>query len=225
LAPGTRVPLSEEEFVNAEAARFYDEHARRFMGPAYRLFARKAVKLSPSGKQVLDVGTGGGLLAIELARARPDWQINGIDISEEMLKLARKNVVSAGLTDRIDFRQASAAALPFPDGSFDLVTSHASFHLWKDPFTVFKEIARVTAPGGWCLVRDNLRLTLLCPLLDLVGRVMGMNSAQRWLWMQAIRSSYTLGEARAMIKESVLKDARVRFIPVFFMLGIAWRKR
>jgi hypothetical protein len=54
---------------------------------------------------------------------------------------------------------------------------------------------------------------------------MGMNSNQRRLWMQAVRSSYTLGEARAIIKESALKDARVIFIPIFFMVGIEWRKR
>jgi len=221
---GRRIPLNEDEFVGADAARFYDEHARRFMGPAYRRFAKKAAGMNLSGNRVLDVGTGSGLLAIELARARSDWQITGIDISEEMLKIARQNAARSGLADRIDFRQAPAAALPFPDGSFDLVASHASLHLWKDPLAVFKEIARVTSPGGYCLLWDNLRLAAFLPFLILLGVAMGMNSAQRRLWLQAVRSSYTLGEARAIIKESAIKDARVIFILAFFMLGVAWRK-
>jgi len=225
LSKGARVPLREDEFTNADAARFYNEHARRFMGPAYRRFARKVAKISLPGKHVLDIGTGSGLLAIELAKEHPDWQISGIDISEEMLKLARQNAAQIGLSDKIDFRQAPAAALPFPDGSFDLVASHASLHLWKDPIEVFKEIARVTAPGGYCCLWDNLRVNALRPLLSLVGCLMGMNTAQRQLWRRAVRSSYTLGETKAIIKESALKDARVKFIPIFFMLGIAWRKR
>jgi ubiquinone/menaquinone biosynthesis C-methylase UbiE len=224
LSQGARVPLNEAEFIDAATARAYDEHARRFMGPVYRRFVKKVARIYAPGRRVLDIGTGSGLLAIELARARPDWLITGIDVSEDMLKIARQNAARAGLSDRIDFHKATSAALPFPDGSFVLVTSNASFRLWKEPFKVFKEIARVTAPGGYCLVWDNLRLTALCPLLGFIGRTMGMNSKQRRLWMQAVRSSYTLGETRSIIKESALKNARVTFIPLFFMLGIEWRK-
>jgi ubiquinone/menaquinone biosynthesis C-methylase UbiE len=221
---GGRIPLKEDTFVDANSAQFYDEHARRFMGSVYRRFARKVAGINPAGKRVLDIGTGSGRLAIELARARPDLQITGIDISENMLKLARQNAARGSLADRIDFRQAAAAALPFTDGYFALVTSNDSLHLWADPLKVFQEIARVTAPGGYCLIRDNLRLTMLTPLLNLLGRAMGMNAAQRRLWRQAIRSSYTIGEAKAILKESALKDARVKTIPGFFELGIEWRK-
>jgi ubiquinone/menaquinone biosynthesis C-methylase UbiE len=222
---GARIPLSEESFVNANIAQFYDEHARRFMGPVYRRFAAKAAGISHAGNQVLDIGTGAGQLAIELSRARSDWRITGIDISDDMLRLARQNTAQGGLADRIDFRQASAAALPFADGYFALVTSHASLHLWKDPLKVFREISRVTSPGGYCLIWDNLRLTMLSPLLSLLGRVMGMNASQRRLWMQAIHLSYTIDEAKAMLRESALKDARVIINPRFFYLGIEWIKR
>jgi ubiquinone/menaquinone biosynthesis C-methylase UbiE len=221
---GARIPLSEESFVNANIAQFYDEHARRFMGPVYRRFAAKAAGISHAGNQVLDIGTGAGQLAIELSRVHSDWEITGIDISEDMLKLARHNATQRSLADRIDFRQASAAALPFADGYFALVTSNASFHLWTDPLKVFKEIARVTSPGGYCLIWDNLRLTMLSPFLSLLGRAMGMNASQCRLWMQAIHSSYTIGEVKAILRESALKDARLKIYPGFFELGIEWRK-
>ncbi len=221
---GARIPLKEDSFIDAGLAQFYDEHARRFMGPIFRRFAKRAAKISPAGKQVLDIGTGSGRLAIELAKARPDWQITGIDISEDMLKLARQNAARMGLADRIDFKQASADALPFPDGFFDLAVSNASLHLWSDPLKVFNELARVTAPGGYCLIWDNLRLARLNPLLSLLGRLMGMNAAQCRLWMRAIRSAYTTGEARAILRESALKGARV-MITDFLELGIEWRKR
>jgi ubiquinone/menaquinone biosynthesis C-methylase UbiE len=223
LFQGARVPLKEGQFIDAATARFYDEHAQRFMGPIFRRFAARAVKVFPAGKRVLDIGTGSGCLAIELAKARPDWQIIGIDISEEMLNLARQNAAESNLADRIDFQRASAEALPFIDGYFDLVTSNASLHLWSDSRKIFKEIARVTAPGGYCQIWDNLRLTRLTPLLNLVGRAMGMNSSQRSLWMQAIRSAYSIGEAKAILRESALSDARV-IITEFLELGIEWRK-
>jgi ubiquinone/menaquinone biosynthesis C-methylase UbiE len=221
---GIRIPLDETSFIDADTAQFYDEHARRFMGPVYRQFAAKAAKINTAGKRVLDIGTGSGRLAIELARARSDWQITGVDISEEILKLARQNTIRSNLTDEIDFRQASAAALPFADGYFALVTCNASLHLWADPIKVFKEIARVTAPGGYCLIWDNLRLAMLNPFLSLIGWIMGMDASQRRLWLQAVHSSYTIGEAKAMLKNSALKDARVIFIPGVFYLGIEWRK-
>jgi ubiquinone/menaquinone biosynthesis C-methylase UbiE len=221
---GTRVPLNEEQFIDAATARFYDEHARRFMGPVYRRFAAKVAGINLPVKRVLDIGTGSGHLALELAKAHPDWQITGIDISEEMLKLARENAIRNSLADRIELWQSSAESLPFADGFFDLVVSNASLHLWTNPLQVFKEIARVTSPGGYCLIWDNLRLTAFLPFLSLVGWGMGMKIAQRHLWMQAVRSSYTIAETKTILRESVLQDARVVFIPGLLELGIAWRK-
>jgi ubiquinone/menaquinone biosynthesis C-methylase UbiE len=194
------------------------------MMPIYRWFAAKVARMNPAGKRVLDIGTGSGLLAIELAKARPDWQIIGTDISKDMLKIARENASREGVGDRIDFWEYSAEALPFDSDYFALVTSNASLHLWTEPLKVFKEIARVTALGGYCLIWDNLRVTTLSPLLRWLGWVMGMNKAQRRLWLQAIQSSYTIGEAKALLKKSALQDARVTINPGLVELCIQWRK-
>lgn len=219
-----RVPLSEEQFASASAARFYDEHARRFMGLAYRRFAMKVAGINTVGNRILDIGTGTGRLAVEIARARPDWQITGIDVSEEMLKLARETAARNDLADRVNFQHASAESLPFPDSYFNLVVSHTSLHLWASPLKVFKEIARVTAPGAYCLFWDNMRLTKFNPVPGFISRIMGMNAAQRRLWIQAMRSSYTAGEAKALLKESPLDGARVATVPGLLMLGVVWRK-
>jgi ubiquinone/menaquinone biosynthesis C-methylase UbiE len=224
LISGKRIPLDEKAFAGANAAQFYDEHARRFMGSVYRRLARQATALVPAGTRVLDVGTGTGRLALELAKARPDLHITGVDISEDMLNVARQSAAQVALTEKIVFRPASAKELPFPDGHFALVTSNASLHLWAEPAKVFDEITRVTAPGGCCLVRDNLRMAALAPFLRLVGMVLGMDRAQRRLWLRAVRASYTPGEVKAILFSSRLKDARVSVAPDLLYLDVEWKK-
>jgi ubiquinone/menaquinone biosynthesis C-methylase UbiE len=220
-----RIPLREGQFIDTATARFYDEHARRFMMPVYRGLATEAGKINLPIKRVLDIGAGSGILAIELAKAHPDWRITGIDVSEEMLKIARENVKQEGLADRVEFLEGIAETLPFEDNYFDLVVSNASLHMWADPKKVFKEIGRVTARRGYCLIWDNLRVPPFYPLFRVVGWAMGMNKAQRELWLRAIKSSYTVNEAKAMIRSSALQDARVTINPRLVELCINWQKR
>lgn len=219
-----RIPLREDQFIDTAAAQFYDEHARRFMMPIYHGLVAKTARMNLSIKRVLDIGAGNGILAIELSKAHPDWQIIGIDISENMLKIARGNAAREDLTDKIEFWQYSAEALPFEDGYFGLVVSNASLHLWTNPVRIFKEIARVTDRQGYCLIWDNLRVPIFNSLFSLVGLLMGMNNEQRKLWMQAIQASYTNTEAKSLLNSSVLQHAHVTINPWLVELCIQWKK-
>jgi ubiquinone/menaquinone biosynthesis C-methylase UbiE len=87
-------------------------------------------------QRALDVGTGTGLGALEIAKRFPDAEIVGVDVSAAMLEKARK------LAPGIEFVEGDASALPFGDGEFDLLT-----HLNMIPF--LDETARVLRPGGW----------------------------------------------------------------------------
>ncbi len=91
------------------------------------------------GARVLDVGCGTGLVALEMARR--GHAVSGIDISEPMLACARARVPAAS------FALGRAESLPYPDASFDLVTSAQTFH-WFDQATALAEVARVLRPGG-----------------------------------------------------------------------------
>jgi ubiquinone/menaquinone biosynthesis C-methylase UbiE len=165
----SRIPLEETQFTRREAARFYDAHARRFMMPVFRRFAARAAKICPPGSRVLDAGTGSGLAAIELAKARPDLRITGIDIAEDMLVLARENVCGAALDGQITLQRADAAGLPFPGGFFDVVVSNASLHLWQNPVKVFNEMARA-AGGSVCASVSSGRFSVL--------------AGRRWGWIK-----------------------------------------
>jgi ubiquinone/menaquinone biosynthesis C-methylase UbiE len=87
-------------------------------------------------RRALDVGTGTGLGALEIAKRFPDAEIVGVDVSAAMLEKARK------LVPGIEFVEGDASALPFRDADFDLVA-----HVNMIPF--LDETARVLRPGGW----------------------------------------------------------------------------
>jgi ubiquinone/menaquinone biosynthesis C-methylase UbiE len=106
--------------------------------------AKATTHVSPEPERALDLGTGTGEAALFLAREFPRASVRGVDISEGMVRAAQGKV---GLDPdgRVAFRVADAAALPFGEGSFDLVVG-----VNMPPF--FAEIARVLRPGGHAIV-------------------------------------------------------------------------
>jgi ubiquinone/menaquinone biosynthesis C-methylase UbiE len=102
--------------------------------------------------RVLDLACGPGFVALEFARhAR---EVVGVDLTAEMLKQARGLARREGFKN-VTFRRADVNRLPFPNGSFDLVVTRASFHHLLEPERVLKEMVRVLNPNGRILISDN----------------------------------------------------------------------
>jgi ubiquinone/menaquinone biosynthesis C-methylase UbiE len=116
------------------AARFVVEAAGPLRGPA------------------LDVGTGKGLLAVELARQ--GLEVVSIDVDDQERGLARLLVDDAGLASRITFEDGDAAKLPYTDGRFGCVAMMNVLHHLADPTPVLREMARVVEVGGVLLIAD-----------------------------------------------------------------------
>ena len=217
-----RIPLPVEPIAGIDAVNQYDKGAKLYMIPEYKYFVRKILKKGIWSGKVLDVGTGSGLLAIELAKQRDcRFDIIGLDISECMIMKARENARHYGVEDKITFVHAAAAALPFDNNTFDLVISYASLHHWFEPVMVFDEIARVTRETGRAIVRDNKRVydsPMWKQIIWLVSRF--MNRRHRENWPKAILASYTIPEVRDILRRSELRDYRVRSDFVFIDLCI-----
>jgi len=128
----------------------------------YAPFARKIVEsLAPwQGKPtIVDLGTGPGLLPIELNKLLPEARIIGVDASAEMLKIARKNADGAGISD-FETRMGTAEEIPIESNSVDLVVTQSSFHEWENPRKGLSEVFRVLKPGGSLILKDYNRAWL-----------------------------------------------------------------
>jgi len=104
--------------------------------------ALDAVAPAP-GFRVLDVGFGGGYTLERLAPLVSPQRVAGVELSEAMIAAVRQRC-----GDAFDLRLADAAALPFPEGSFDVVLSVNTIYFWPDPARVLAEMSRVLVPGG-----------------------------------------------------------------------------
>ena len=150
------VPRGGWATCSAPSARAYDRTFGWLLGGLYRRLADDlvaAVGAMPA-PEILEIGPGPGGLAVELARRHVGVRLTGLDIDPAMVGRASARARREGLDDRLTFLVGDVAALPFPDSSFDLVTSSFSVHHWPDAAAGFAEIRRVLRPEGRAIVYD-----------------------------------------------------------------------
>ncbi|MBQ3392749.1 MAG: ubiquinone/menaquinone biosynthesis methyltransferase [Lachnospiraceae bacterium] len=104
--------------------------------------------------RILDLCTGTGDIAVSIARRRPDWEITGLDFSPAMLRRARLKGRKRGLRG-LRWKKGDAAAIPFPDGSFEAVSISFGLRNCADTAAVLKETARVLKRGGTFMCIDS----------------------------------------------------------------------
>ena len=144
------------------------------------------------GEVVLDLGSGGGIdVLLSAARVGPTGRAYGLDMTDEMLELARRNANAAGATN-VEFLKGEIEHIPLPDNSVDVIISNCVINLSADKRQVLKEAFRVLKPGGRFAVSDVI----------VRGEVPAEVRRSMELWVGCVAGALEESEFRTLLKEA-----------------------
>ncbi len=163
--------------------------------------------LSP-GEVVLDLGSGGGIdVLLSARRVSPGGKAYGVDMTDEMLALARKNQRKAGV-ENVEFLKGEIEDVPLPDDHVDVVISNCVINLSPNKQRVFSEAFRVLKPGGRFAVSD---VVFLGSKRDLPESVLRKTEA----WTGCISGAMEKGEYEEILRESGFEEVSVEVTNVY----------
>ncbi|MEK6687765.1 MAG: arsenite methyltransferase [Gemmatimonadota bacterium] len=144
------------------------------------------------GETVLDLGSGGGIdVLLSARRVGPTGKAFGLDMTDEMLALARRNQAAAGV-ENVEFLKGEIEAIPLPDNTVDVIISNCVINLAADKGTVLREAFRVLRPGGRFAVSDIVTL----------GPVPAEVRRNVELWMGCVAGALEVTEFERLLTEA-----------------------
>jgi len=159
----------------------------------------------------LEVGSGPGYLGLDWLLHTRDTRLVGIDISPDMVAIARNHMRELGLAGRAEHLLGSAEAIPFEDNAFDAVFTSRSLHEWLNPCAIFTELWRVLKPGGKLYVSD-LRRDLPRSACNFLEQRVNSDVIRQTL-RASIGAAYTMAEVLALLTMAKLAGCEVVEIP------------
>lgn len=151
------------------------------------------------GDVVLDLGSGGGIdVLLSARRVAPTGKAYGLDMTPEMLQLARRNQAEAGITNA-EFLEGAMEDIPLPDSSVDVIISNCVVNLSPDKPAVMGEAFRVLRPGGHLAISD---IVLRRELPEALVEVMG-------LWTGCVAGALVEGQYRELLVATGFESVQI----------------
>jgi len=155
--------------------------------------------------KVLEIGPGPAWISIILVQESPTISLTGLEISEDMIRIAKHNVIDEKVENKIEFIHGNAKDMSmFGDNFFDAVITHDSLHHWEEPILIFNEIARVLKPNGVFCIADGRRdLEIGAKVIFHIVRRF-ISKQMRYYWKTSIMAGYTESEIREILDQTKL---------------------
>ena len=203
----SRIEECEGLFGEKIAKKFDHQDRSLFFLRAPLLF--KFIRSGITSGYILEVGCGPGILGLKLLKFSKNSFINlfGVDISKDMVQIAKKNAESHNLSLHTQFINATLEHLPFSDNFFDAIISNGSLHHWNRPQNVFLELARVLRPTGKIFINDLRRDASRIVVMILKSI---LTRWQRKHLDASFNAAYTIPECIVILKNCGLKGWYIR---------------
>ena len=187
-------------------AQKYDSMSRENRMTEFQQEAREIASWLKPGSVVLDVGSGPGYLAIEIAKLG-DFKVSGLDVSGAAIDIAKKNAEELGQAVR--FFTGSASQIPFGANSIDGIVCVLAFKNFKGPLECLNEFYRVLRPGGQAVIFDLDRNMSLARVKNLAA-MLGLKGFTAYFAAAIQRSgAYTRDEIRSMVGRSCFEGTEI----------------
>jgi len=202
-----RVPETDSGITGEFNVKSYDLMQRTLRDKGW-IETKLLIQEGISSGIALEIGPGPGYLGLEWLKKTEGTRLKGLEISEDMIAIAKKNAAEYNLLDRVEYSKGDAQRMPFEDKYFDAVFTNGSLHEWAQPENIMNEVDRVLKPGGRYFISDMRR---------------DMNILARWFLLlfcqpksmrpgliSSINASYILPEIEIMLPKTRLQGWHAR---------------
>jgi len=203
-----RIPEGEsiddhEEMTMEELNKEFKKRMREYR--KYAEFILNELKLK-NHSRVLEIGPGPAWISIILVKKNPTIHLTGLEISKDMIRVAKQNIKDENVVDNITFIEGNAQDMSMLENkSFDAIISHDSLQHWEKPIDVFNEIARVLKNDGIFCISDGRRdLGFGGKLIFQIAKLM-ISKQISYYWKTSIMAGYTPSEVKDMLDQTNLR--------------------
>ena len=201
--------LETESMETIEEVYAYDRLTLKYLKILHNGFVETAINKSSAAGKFLEVGSGSGRISIGIAKLNKQADLFGIDLSENMIKVAQDNAAQEGVAEQIEFSYGSATELPFADNSFDTVVCHNMLHHIPDIYRAVMEIKRVVKDDGAILIRDLIRQPPFIRLCHVHILGLTYNKLMKKEYGDSIKAAFSVVEWQKLFQEADIPGAQI----------------
>jgi ubiquinone/menaquinone biosynthesis C-methylase UbiE len=197
--------IEQEGVLGELTVQSYDKMMKKLMDKGY-LDTSTIIKSGIVGGTVLEIGPGPGYLGIDWLQKTTDTFLKAIDISPDMLAMAKHNAKEYGFENRTEYTLGNAKEMPYSDETFDAVFTNGSLHEWNEPQKIFSEIYRVLKKDGIYCITD-LRRDIMFFARIMLQIIIPKDRKKGFL--SSLYASYTKNEIINLIKDTKIEKSKI----------------